>query len=142
MIIQPSAATPQPSEKRIALKTRSGEQVSLDVSLSDDRGKQSAADYVRHLYVAIKEKLGEPVIFTGSEQANPDDIAAIKKEIIFIAAFHDSMFGTFNRQTKLPEAERDEFVELFLLAAATLLPGTNLMVDLSKGSIVSDAGMN
>ncbi|MEW5791685.1 MAG: hypothetical protein ACOY5C_04585 [Pseudomonadota bacterium] len=143
MIINPYAPPPSgPIEKRITLKTRAGEQVSMDVSLADEQGRQSAAEYIHHLYTSIKEKLGEPVLFGGFQRIDPDDREALKRMILFIAAFHDSMFGTFNRHSQLPEAQRNEFVEIFLLACATLLDGKNLLLDLGRGKILNEQSLD
>ncbi len=142
LIINPNAPPAQPQEKRVTIKTRAGEMVSADLTLQDDKGRQSAAEYIHHLFQSIREKLGEVVITQVTETADPDDMAENKRRIIYIAAFHDSMFGTFNHVTKLPEEERNEFVEIFLLAVATLMPGRNILVDLGKGSISDGAGLN
>ena len=142
LIINPNAPPPQPQEKRVTLKTRSGETVSADLTLQDDKGRQSAAEYIHHLFQSIREKLGEVVLAQVTESADPDDVAENKRRILYIAAFHDSMFGTFNRVTQLPEDERNEFVEIFLLAVATLMQGRNILVDLSKGSISDGAGLS
>ena len=142
LIINPNAPPPQPIEKRITLKTKSGEMVSLDITLEDEKGRQSAAEYIHHLFKSIREKLGEVVIATVSETADANDVAENQRRIIYIAAFHDSMVGTFNRVTKLPESERNEFVEIFLLAVATLIPGRNILLDLSKGTLSDGAGLN
>ena len=122
--------------------THTIEEVSAVLTRQDDKGRQSAAEYIHHLFQSIREKLGEVVITQVTETANPDDVAENKRRIIYIAAFHDSMFGTFNRVTKLPEEERSEFVEIFLLAVATLMPGRNILVDLGKGSISDGAGLS
>ncbi len=142
LIINPNAPPPQPIEKRITLKTKSGEMVSLNITLEDEKGRQSAAEYIHHLFQSIRQKLGEVVIAQVSETADANDVAENKRRILYIAAFHDSMFGTFNRVTTLPEKERDEFVEIFLLAVATLIPGRNIVLDLSKGSLSDGAGLN
>lgn len=142
LIINPNAPPPQPQEKRVTLKTRSGEMVSADLTLQDDQGRQSAAEYIHHLFQSIREKLGEVVIAQVTEVADANDVAENKRRILYIAAFHDSMFGTFNRATKLPEDERDEFVEIFLLAVATLIPGRNILLDLANSSISDGAGLS
>lgn len=143
LIIQPGGAIPsKPIAKYVSLKTKGGEMVSAELTLQDENGRTSAAEYIAHLYTSIKEKLGEVVIAQLGDSADPNNIDEIKKQILFIAAFHDSMFGTFNRTSTLPEKERTEFIEIFLLAVATLIPGTSIRVDLSKGSVVEGAGLN
>lgn len=143
LIIQPGgAAASEPIAKHVALKTKAGEKVSAELTLQDENGRASAAEYINHLYISIKEKLGEVVIAQLGDGADPYNIAELKKQILFIAAFHDSMFGTFNHTSTFPEKERTEFIEIFLLAVATLIPGTSILVDLSKGSVVEGAGLN
>lgn len=143
LIIQPGgAAPPEPIAKYVALKTKGGEKVSAQLTLQDENGRASAAEYIRHLYTSIKEKLGEVVIAQLGDGADANNIAELKKQIVFIAAFHDSMFGTFNHTSALPEKERTEFIEIFLLAVATLIPGNSILVDLSKGSVIEGAGLN
>jgi hypothetical protein len=123
-----------PIEKRITVLTRSGEKLSLDVTLADEYGKRSAAEYIEHVYESIKRKLDEPMPFAGFGAPDPYDQARMREMILFVAAFHDSTFGTFNRRTELPETERNEFVEIFLLACASVLDGRDLQIDLSQGS--------
>lgn len=142
LIIQPNATPSEPIEKRVTLKTKMGEMVSAEFSLQDENGRPSAAEYIDHLYKSIKEKLGEVVIAQLGDGVDANDVAGIKKQILYIAAFHDSMFGTFNRVSKLPENERNDFIEIFLLAVATLIPGRNILVDLSKGTVGEGAGLN
>ena len=142
LIIQPNATPSEPIEKRVTLKTKMGEMVSAEFSLQDENGRPSAAEYLDHLYKSIKEKLGEVVIAQLGDGVDANDVAGIKKQILYIAAFHDSMFGTFNRTSKLPESERNDFIEIFLLAVATLIPGRNILVDLSKGTVGEGAGLN
>lgn len=142
LIIQPNATPSEPIDKRVTLKTRGGEMVSAEFSLQDENGRPSAAEYIDHLYKSIKEKLGEVVIAQLGDGADVSNVAEIKKQILYIAAFHDSMFGTFNRTSKLPESERNDFIEIFLLAVATLIPGRNILVDLSKGTVGEGAGLN
>lgn len=139
MIINPFQSQ-GPIDKRITLKTKLGEQLSLDVTLQDEHGRDSAAAYIHHLYTSIKDKLGEPVIFTGENASQTLSEAELQKMILFIAAFHDSMFGTFNKQapSQIPDEERQEFIELFLLAAASVLNGRNLLIDLTKGQISNE----
>ena len=142
LIINPNAPPPQPIEKRITLKTKSGEMVSLDITLEDENGRQSAAEYIHHLFQSIRQKLGEVVIATVNETADANDVAENKRRIIYIAAFHDAMFGTFNRVTKLPESERAEFVEIFRIGdrITVLRDGqrvlTSPLVDLTAGDVV------
>ncbi len=143
MIINPFQSQ-GPIDKRITLKTKLGEQLSLDVTLQDEHGRDSAAAYINHLYTSIKEKLGEPVIFTGENSSQTLSEAELQKIILFIAAFHDSMFGTFNKQapSQIPDEERQEFIELFLLACASVLSGRNLLIDLSKGQISNEGRLS
>ncbi|MHB0991895.1 MAG: hypothetical protein ACYC3O_11455 [Burkholderiales bacterium] len=143
LIIQPGGtASSGPIAKHVALKTKGGEKVSAELTLQDENGRASAAEYINHLYNSIKDKLGEVVIAQLGDGADPYNIPELKKQILFIAAFHDSMFGTFNHTSSLPEKERTEFIEIFLLAVATLIPGTSILVDLAKGSVVEGAGLN
>lgn len=142
LIIQPNAAASEPIDKRVTLKTRSGEMVSAEFTLQDENGRASAAEYIHHLYTSIKQKLGEVVIAQLGDAADANNVPELKKQVLYIAAFHDSMFGTFSRVSSLPEDERKEFIEIFLLAVATLMPGRNLLVDLSKGTIGDSAGLN
>lgn len=141
MIINPYAVV-GPVDKRVTLKAKSGEQVSVEFTISDDKGRQSAAEYIHHLFEGVRAKLNEPVIYTGAEKPNPDSVEELKQQILYIASFHDSMFGTFNRQSTLPEDERKEFIEIFLLACATLLEGKNILVDLEKGKISDESRLN
>lgn len=143
LIIQPGiAASNAPIGKQITLKTKAGERVSVNLTLQDEHGRASAAEYLYHLFTAIQEKLGEVVVAKLGDGADANNLDAIKKQILYIAAFHDSMFGTFNRTSTLPEKERTEFIEIFLLAVATLIPGSNILVDLSKGSVSEGGGLN
>lgn len=144
MIINPFSPPQGPIDKKITLKTKSGEQLSMEVSLQDEHGRDSAAAYIHHLYTSIKEKLGEPVIFTGENASQKLSVEELQKMILFIASFHDAMFGTFNRQapSQIPDEERQEFIELFLLACASVLEGRNLMVDLSKGQIGNESRLS
>lgn len=141
MIINPFAPPSGPIEKRITLKTKGGEQVSTDFTLADDKGRQSAAEYVHHLFATIKDKLGEPAMFQGFQPTNPNNQEELKHMILFIASFHDAMFGTFNRASELPDEERSEFIEIFLLACATVLEGKNILIDLAKGKISNESAM-
>lgn len=131
--LPPEGSQAESIEKRIEVLTRSGERLSLDVSLADEYGKRSAAEYIEHVYESIKRKLDEPMPFAGFGAPDPYDQARMQEMILFVAAFHDSAFGTFSRRTQLPEEERNEFVEIFLLACATVLDGRNLIIDLSHG---------
>jgi hypothetical protein len=142
LIIQPNSTPSAPIEKRVTLKTKAGQMVSSDFTLQDENGRQSAAEYMRHLYISIKEKLGEVVIAQLGDGADPFNVTELKKQILYIAAFHDSMFGTFNRTSEIPEQERTDFIEIFLLAIATVMPGRNIMVDLSKNTVSDGAGLN
>ena len=142
LIIQPNAAASEPIDKRVTLKTRAGEMVSAEFTLQDENGRASAAEYIHHLYTSIKQKLGEVVIAQLGDAVDANNVPELKKQMLYIAAFHDSMFGTFNRTSSLPEDERKEFIEIFLLAVATLMPGRNLLVDLGKGTIGDNAGFN
>lgn len=142
LIIQPNSAASEPIDKRVTLKTKLGEMVSVEYTLQDENGRPSAAEYLDHLYKSIKEKLGEVVIAKLGDAVDPNNVPEIKRQILYIAAFHDSMFGTFNRICKLPESERKDFIEIFLLAIATLIPGRNIVVDLAKGTVSDGAGLN
>ncbi|WP_124949676.1 hypothetical protein [Sulfuriferula thiophila] len=142
LIIQPNSAASEPVDKRVTLKTKVGEMVSVEYTLQDENGRPSAAEYLDHLYKSIKEKLGEVVIAKLDDTVDSNNIPEIKKQILYIAAFHDSMFGTFNRTSTLPESERKDFIEIFLLAVATLIPGRNILVDLAKGTVSDGAGFN
>lgn len=142
LIIQPNAAASEPIDKRVTLKTRAGEMVSAEFTLQDENGRASAAEYIHHLYTSIKQKLGEVVIAQLGDAVDANNVPELKKQMLYIGAFHDSMFGTFSRTSSLPEDERKEFIEIFLLAIATLIPGRNLLVDLSKGTIGDNAGLN
>lgn len=134
MASQHPPAGAEPIEKRVTVLTRSGERLSLDISLADEYGKQSAAEYLEHVYERIKRKLDEPMPFAGFKAPDPHDQTRMREMVLFIAAFHDSMFGTFNRQSVLPDQERSEFLEIFLLACATVLDGRDLLIDLSHGT--------
>jgi len=142
LIIQPNSAASEPVEKRVTIKTKVGEMVSAEFTLQDENGRPSAAEYIHHLYISIKEKLGEVVIAQLGDSVDANNVPEIKKQILYIAAFHDSMFGTFNRTSTLPEKERTDFIEIFLLAVATLIPGRNILVDLAKGTVGDGAGLN
>ena len=142
LIIQPNSAASEPVDKRVTLKTKVGEMVGVEYTLQDENGRPSAAEYLDHLYKSIKEKLGEVVIAKLDDTVDSNNIPEIKKQILYIAAFHDSMFGTFNRASTLPESERKDFIEIFLLAVATLIPGRNILVDLAKGTVSDSAGLN
>ncbi len=143
VIIQPGiAASSKPIEKRVVLKTKTGEQVRATLNLQDENGRLSAAEYLDHLYISIKEKLGEVVLARLDTAVDANNIPEIKKRILYVAAFHDSMFGTFNRTSSLPEQERTEFIEIFLLAVATLIPDTFILVDLASGRVIEGAGLN
>jgi len=135
MIINPYAPAAEPTGKHITLRSKSGEQVSMEVTLADDKGRQSAAGYIRHLFDSIRNKMNEPEIFVGMAQSDFDSSEEIKKQILYIASFHDAMFGTFSQHSQLPEKERNEFIEIFLLACATLVDGKNILIDLEKGKI-------
>lgn len=133
--LQP-AATPQ--HKTVWLKTPAGVQISMPFTLQDDQGRDSAAEYLQHLYDTLREKLNEPVISTPNRVlAVPLD--TLKQQILFVAAFHDNMFGTFNPQSALPEQERADFIELFLLAVASVIPGNEIHIDLARKQVTSNA---
>ncbi|NOT16676.1 MAG: hypothetical protein HOP20_01245 [Sulfuriferula sp.] len=142
LIIHPNSTPSAPIEKRVTLKTKAGQMLSTDFTLQDENGRHSAAEYIYHLYTSIKEKLGEVVIAQLGDSADPYNVAEIKKQILFVAAFHDSMFGTFNQTSDISAQERADFIEIFLLAAATLMPGRNIMIDLTKNTISDGAGLN
>lgn len=141
MIINPYAPA-EPIDKHITLKTKAGVQVSMEVTLTDDKGRQSAAEYLQHLFDSIRLKMGEPAIIVGVDHVNIGSAEKVEQQILYVAAFHDAMFGTFNQQSKLPENERKEFIEIFLLACATLLEGKNILIDLEKGKISNESRLN
>ncbi len=134
IILPAGMAANAPIEKLISLTTRAGEQLSMPFTLQDELGRTSAAAYLDELHEAIRHKLNEPVISRPVEELGLDT-ETLKQKILYIAAFHDSMFGTFNRQSALPEKERAEFIELFLLAVASVLPGSRIRIDLTSGLI-------
>ena len=140
MIINPYAPA-EPINKHITLTTKAGVQVSMEVTLTDDKGRQSAAQYLQHLFDSIRLKMGEPTIIVGADSI-AGSAEKIEQQILYIAAFHDAMFGTFNQQSKLPENERKEFIEIFLLACATLVDGKNVLIDLAKGKISNESRLN
>ncbi|OBS09865.1 hypothetical protein [Acidihalobacter prosperus] len=138
-----SGQTPDAAiEKRISLKTRGGERVSLDVTLADANGRQSALEYLEHLDETIRRKLGDTPVFAGFTAPNPYDHARIEAMIVNIASFHDATFGTFNQRTTLPEDERNEFVEIFLLACASVVEGRQIVIDLSRGRVDRDRSLD
>jgi len=126
-----------PESKHITLRARSGQEVSSDVTLQDKRGRQSAAEYLFHLYSTIKQKMDEPVL--DAETPPPDDQGAMQRMILYVAGAHDTMFGTFNARPEMPEDERNEFLEIFLLACATVIDGQRITVDLQRGLITGEA---
>ncbi|WP_019570877.1 hypothetical protein [Thioalkalivibrio sp. ALE11] len=130
-------ADDQPESKYIVLRARSGQEVSANFTLQDRRGRQSAAEYLFHLYSTIKEKVGEPTLDTAAP--SPDDQDAMQRLILYSAGAHDTMFGTFNGSTEMPEEERNEFVEIFLLACATVIEGKRITIDLQRGVIEAEA---
>ena len=140
MIINPYAPA-ESIDKHITLKTKAGVQVSMEVTLTDDKGRQSAAEYIQHLFDSIRQKMGESAIIVGADHTNVG-AEKIQQHILYIAAFHDAMFGTFNQQSKLPEKERKEFIEIFLLACAALVDGKNILIDLAKGEISNESRLN
>ena len=142
LIIQPNSAASEPVDKRVSIRTKVGEMVSAEFTLQDENGRPSAAEYIEHLYKSIKEKLGEVVIAKLGDSVDAYNIPELKKQILYIAAFHDSMFGTFNRTSTLPENERNDFIEIFLLAVATLIPGRNILVDMGKNTVGDGSGFN
>ena len=141
MIINPYAPA-ESIDKHITLKTKAGVEVSMDITLADDKGRQSAAQYLEHLFDSIRLKMGEPTIIVGGDSISGGSAEKIEQQILSIAAFHDAMFGTFNQQSKLPENERKEFIEIFLLACATLVEGKNILIDLAKGKISNESRLN
>jgi hypothetical protein len=138
IILNPAAASPA-IPKRVTLRTRAGSSVSMDVTLQDAHGRKSAAEYIHHLHNTIRTKLGE---ITRPNAPAADEVETLKTMILYIAAFHDSFFGSFNEKSRLPDDERTEFVEIFLLAIATLIPGRNILVDLGSGKVSGDAGLS
>lgn len=124
-------------EKQVYLKTRSGIELSMHFTLQDDLGRDSAVEYLGHLYDTLREKVGEPVL---THALNPAKVSVetLKQQIIFIAGLHDSMFGTFHQQSTLPEQERADFIELFLLAVVSVIPGGQIRIDLTQGIVSSN----
>ena len=130
-------ADEQPETKQITLRARSGQEVSADFTLQDRRGRKSAAEYLFHLYSTIREKMNEPTLEAAAP--SPDDQGAMRRMILYVAGAHDTLFGTFNARSEMPEEERNEFVEIFLLACATVLEGRRITVDLQQGNILAEA---
>ena len=133
-------ADQQPESKHIVLRARSGQEVSAGFTLQDRRGRESAAEYLFHLYSTIRQKLGEPTLDTAAP--SPDDQAAMQRLILYTAGAHDTMFGTFNASSaspEMPEEERNEFVEIFLLACATVIEGQRITIDLQRGLVTAEA---
>ena len=85
---------------------------------------------------------GAAVLGTGVFAAapSPDDQGAMERLILYTAGAHDTMFGTFNPRSEMPEDERNEFVEIFLLACATVIEGQRITVDLQRGAVEAEAG--
>jgi hypothetical protein len=81
--------------------------------------------------------MDEPVV--EAKAPPPDDQGAMERMILYVASAHDSLFGTFNARPEMPEEERDEFVEIFLLACATVIEGQRLLIDLQRGAISAEA---
>ncbi|MFO8156284.1 MAG: hypothetical protein ACQERR_02665 [Pseudomonadota bacterium] len=130
-------ADEQPETKHILLRARNGQEISADYTLQDRRGRKSAAEYLFHLYSTLKEKMGEPTLDTAAP--SPDDQAAMQRLILYTAGAHDTMFGTFNARPEMPEEERNEFVEIFLLASATVIEGQRITIDLQRGLVTAEA---
>lgn len=135
-IILPPGVAPasEPIHKLVTLKTRTGQQLSMPFTLQDENGRASAAEYIKELHDTIRQRLNEPVL-QQPVTLGIADVETLKKQILYIAAFHDSMFGTFNRDSSLPAKERAEFIELFLLAVASVMPNGNILIDLAKGQV-------
>lgn len=136
LILPPGMARATPLEKQVTLVTRSGERLSMPFTLQDELGRDSAAAWLNELNETIRNRLNEPVL--GELAGLAADVETLKRKILYIAGFHDSMFGTFNRQSTLPENERAEFIELFLLAVASVIPGARIEINLLSGRISSD----
>ncbi len=130
-------ADEQPETKHILLRARNGQEISADYTLQDRRGRKSAAEYLFHLYSTLKEKMGEPTLDTAAP--SPDDQAAMQRLILYTAGAHDTMFGTFNARSEMPEEERNEFVDIFLLASATVIEGQRITIDLQRGLVTAEA---
>ncbi len=110
----------------------------MDLTLQDEVGPNSAAESLAHVQHSLRNKVGEPVLIQPNSPTT-QDVDALKKQILYIAAFHDSMFGTFNQRSTLPDQERAEFIELFLLAVASVIPGGQITIDLTAGTVSSNA---
>lgn len=130
-------ADEQPETKHILLRARSGQEISADYTLQDRRGRKSAAEYLFHLYSTLKEKMSEPTLDTAAP--SPDDQAAMQRLILYTAGAHDTLFGTFNARSEIPEEERNEFVDIFLLASATVIDGQRITIDLQRGLVTAEA---
>ncbi len=135
-IILPPGVAPatEPIHKLVVLKTRAGQQLSMPFTLQDEHGRASAAEYLDELHDTIRQRLNEPVL-QQPVSFGIADVDTLKKKILYIASFHDAMFGTFNRDSSLPAKERAEFIELFLLAVASVMPYNNILIDLAKGTL-------
>ena len=81
--------------------------------------------------------MGEPTLDTAVP--SPDDQGAMERMILYTAGAHDTLFGTFNARSEMPEEERSEFVEIFLLACATVIEGQRITVDLQRGLVSAEA---
>jgi hypothetical protein len=137
-IILPTHLHPiKPQHKHVYLKTQAGVELSMQFTLQDDLGYDSAVEYLSHLHDTLRKKMGEPVL-THSLQPAMVSIETLKQQILYIAGLHDSMFGTFNPQSALPDQERADFIELFLLAVATVIPGGEIRIELLKPAITSN----
>lgn len=121
--------------KILWLKTKQGEELSMPVELADYAGRDSAVEYLQHVYKSIKEKMGEPDIFVGAEHAMQISNEDVQKWILFIAQFHDAVFGSFSKNSKLPDNERVMFIETFFVAVASVMQAETIYIDLSRGKI-------
>lgn len=121
--------------KMVWLKTKQGEELSMPVELADYAGRDSAVEYLQHVHKSIKSKMGEPDLFIGADHVMKYSMEDITKWILFIAQFHDAVFGSFSKHSKLPENERVLFLETFFVAVASVLPQETIFLDLSRGKI-------
>ncbi|MDA8327700.1 MAG: hypothetical protein M0Z83_01880 [Betaproteobacteria bacterium] len=137
-IILPTHLHPiKPQHKHVYLKTQAGAELSMQFTLQDDLGYDSAVEYLGHLHDTLRKKMGEPVLAHTLKPAMVS-VETLKQQILYIAGLHDSMFGTFNPQSALPDQERADFIELFLLAVATVIPGGEIRIELLKPAITSN----
>lgn len=130
-------------EKKIRLKTKFGEELTMPISLTDPAAtRQSAAEWLFHVYQSAKQKMDEPMLFTGKDVIDPNDKKRMEEFVIYIGQFHDAVFGTFNSVSKLPDQERADFIEFFFLAIANVFDDQEIHIDLPKGEITTRTSLN